>query len=101
MECGARNIFDAFHQLNKKVVAVTSCRGKAHAAITHDDRGHAMPARRADFRVPRDLAVVVGVNINPTRGNHQVGGIDLLGADLRNQTNRGDLAIDDANVSDS
>ena len=73
----ARNVLDAFHQLDEPVVLVGAGGGKADAAVAHDDRGHAMPARRCDQRIPRHLTIVMCVNVDPARRHDMAGCINL------------------------
>ena len=99
MERGAGNVLHAFHELHQLVLGAGPHRRETDAAIAHDDRGDAVPAARGDLLVPADLAVVVGVDVDETRGQQLAPGIDdapgLRRAAPRGR-NLGDLpAVDD------
>ena len=61
---GAGDVLDALHQLDELVVVGRPHRGEADAAVAHHHRGHAVPRRRHEPRVPRRLPVVVGVDVD-------------------------------------
>src|SRR5581483_8095157 len=46
-------------------------------AVAHDDGRHAVPARRRQLRIPAHLAVVVGVDVDPTGRENEPAGVDL------------------------
>ena len=77
------DVLDALHQLDQPLVPVGRGRGEADAAVAHHDRGDAVPRRRREPRVPRDLGVVVGVDVDPARGDQQPVGVDVGEADRR------------------
>ena len=92
---GAGDVLHAFHDVDQAIVKIGFDRGKAHAAIAHDDRGHAVPARGRKERVPADLAIVVGVNVDPARRDQQASGIDFTGSSARHHADCGDhVAVD-------
>src|SRR4051794_41656578 len=62
---GAGDVLHALHQLDQERVAVGPRRREADSAVAHHHGGDAVPAGGADLRVPRDLAVVVGVDVDP------------------------------------
>ena len=70
VEGGARDVFDAFHQFDQLVFRTFMNRCEADTAVAHDDRRHTVRGRRIDLVVPSHLAVVVRVNVDPTR-RHQ------------------------------
>ena len=51
-------------------------RGEADAAVAGHQRGDAVPAARGEHLVPGGLAVVVGVDVDPARGDQQPVGVD-------------------------
>src|SRR5712691_13368574 len=74
-------------------------RGKAKPAVADGDRGHAVPTADRTIRIPVQLGVVMGVEINKPRGHDEPAGIDHLGRVAAVEpTDLGDLAILDANV---
>jgi hypothetical protein len=60
------------------------------------DGGDAVPDGRRGQRVPGELGVVVGVDVDETRCDHQAGGVELLGALLRDVADGHDQAVADA-----
>ena len=62
-----------------------SVRGRREpdAAVAHRDAGDAVQRRRRDERVPGDLAVEVGVDVDEARGDEQAVGVDLAVAGAR------------------
>ena len=67
---GARDVLDAFHQLDEPVVVGRAHGREADAAVAHHDGGDAVPRRRRELAVPRGLAVVVGVDVDEA-GRHE------------------------------
>jgi len=94
----AGDVLHALHQSDEPVVAVGLHRSEADAAVAHHDRGHALPGRRGQQRVPGDLAVVVGVDVDPARGDQQPFGVELLAPRARHVTHGGDAAVVDGDV---
>ena len=73
-----------------------SCRSGAHrreadAAVAHHDGGHAVPARRREQRVPRDLAVEVRVDVDEAGRDEQR---------RRRRSSRARRAVDRADLGD-
>ena len=54
-------------------------RRESDAAVAGDDGGDAVAAGRLEQRVPADLAVVVGVDVDEARRDDLAGGVDRLG----------------------
>ena len=67
----ARNVLDPFHEADEPLVAIGLGGGESHPAIAHHERGDAVPRRRGELGVPGDLAVVVRVDIDPTRSDQE------------------------------
>ena len=63
----ARDVLDAFHQLDEPVVVGRAHRREADAAVADDDGRDAVPRRRDHALAPRRLAVVVGVDVDEAR----------------------------------
>ena len=61
-------------------------RREAEAAVADHHRRDAVPARQRAVRVPEDLGVVVGVQVDEARRDDQAVGVEhlvgLVGADL-------------------
>ena len=75
-ESGAGDVLDALHEADEPVVAVRTGRREADAAIAGDDGGHPVPRAGGEDLVPRRLAVVVGVDVDPSRGDQRAVGVD-------------------------
>src|SRR4029077_13573404 len=71
------------------------------AAVAHDHRGDAVPARRRDLGIPGDLAVVVSVDVDPSGRDDKAVGVELAPAALVDRTNRSDDSVVDGDVSAS
>jgi hypothetical protein len=77
VERGAGDVLDALHQLDEEALLAAAHRREADAAVSHHERGHAVPARRREQRIPRDLTVVVRVHVDPSGQHQQVTRVDL------------------------
>ena len=75
-ERGSGNVLDTFHQLDQPLVTVGCRRREPDAAVTHHHRGHPVPRRRREVRIPRRLSVVVRVDVDPAGGDELAGGVD-------------------------
>src|SRR5207302_407848 len=62
-------------------------------------RGHAMSRRWCEAGVPGHLTVIVGVQIDETRGYNPALGIDLVGAGTGHLPHLGDATILDGDIS--
>ena len=89
----ARDVLDAFHQLDQALPILDPHRREADAAIAHHRRGDAVPARRLQPRVPGRLAVVVGVDVDEAGRDQQALGIDFLAATAGDLADRRDPAL--------
>ena len=72
----ARDVLHALHQFHQPVLGPGTHGGEPDTAVAHDDRRHAMPARRRDVLVPADLAVVVGVDVDEAGSEEVALGVD-------------------------
>ena len=94
VERGAGDVLDTLHQADQEIVTIAAHRRETHPAVPHDDGRDALPRRRRQQRVPRDLAVVVRVHVDPTRRDQQAVGVDLVAtarahlADVRDHDRR-------------
>ena len=95
---GTGNVFDAFHQSDEPLVAVGVHRREPDAAVAHHDRGHAVPARGREHRVPGDLAVEVRVHVDEAGRHERAVGIDRLARELVDATDLGDDTVGDRDV---
>src|SRR5262249_26296853 len=74
----AWNVLDAFHHADEKLAILGMARRKANAAIAHDHGGHAMRRGRCKTIGPDHLAVVVSVDVDKARRDHEPLGVDLI-----------------------
>ena len=70
MQSSARDVFYPLHQLHEPLFFARSHWGKTDTAISDNNGGHSMCARRLEQSIPTDLAVIVGVNVNKA-GRHE------------------------------
>ena len=68
----------------------------AVAAVTGDDRGHAVPTRRRQGRIPQHLRVVVRVDVDEPGRHDAPGRIDL--ASRRTVADLDDPTVGDADI---
>ena len=82
-----------------QLLAARAHRREADAAVAHDDRGDAVPARRREQRIPADLAVVVGVDVDEAGRDQQPVGVDRApGRSAGQIADLGDDAVVDRDV---
>ncbi len=74
---GTGDVLDAFEQFDQELVLVGPDRGEPDAAVAEQDRGDPVDRRGRDVGVPGDLAVVVGVDVDPARRDDHPGGVDF------------------------
>src|SRR5205823_3331334 len=74
------DVLHALHEADEPVPVKGADGGEADAAIAEHDGGHTRVGGREQVRVPRGLAVVVGVDVDPARRHQGPGGVDLLPA---------------------
>ena len=96
---GAGDVLDAFHQRDQPLVLVGTDGGESDAAIAHHGGGHTLPARRRQVGIPRDLAVIVRVDVDEAGCHQQTRGIDLVAATPGDGADRTDAVPVDRNVS--
>ena len=89
----ARNVLDAFHQIDQVGRLARPHRGEADAAIAEHRGGDAVPGRGRHERIPRRLAVIVGVDVDEARRHDQARGIDLAAARAELAANCGDFSV--------
>ena len=98
-ESGAGDVLDALHEADKPLVAVGGGGGEADAAVPHHDGGDAVPAGGREQRVPGDLAVEVGVDVDEARGDNLPRCVDRLAALGLDAADGGYLAVVDGDVA--
>ena len=65
---------------------------EAHAAVPHDDGRRPVPGQQRHQRIPVDLAVVVGIDVDPTQCDQQTVGVDDVGSRRAAPADRQDAA---------
>ena len=99
-QAGTGDALDAFHQSDEPVVAVGGSGRETDTAVAHDHGGDAVPQRRREQRVPRDLAVVVGVHVDEAGRDDEAGGVELFSTRLVDGADGGDAAVVDGDVGE-
>src|SRR5262249_15616595 len=79
----ARNILDRVHQADEVAFFAWPNGCEADTAIAHYHGGDPIPARGGEERIPCDLAVVMRMNIDPSRRGYQAARVDLSRAGAR------------------
>ena len=96
---GAGNVLDAFHQADEPFMLVALGGCETDAAIAHDDRRHAMPARRRHFLVPGRLAIVMRMDVDKAGCDQMTARIDLLGGIATDFSNLGNEPVLDGDIA--
>ncbi|OWK28909.1 hypothetical protein SPDO_27450 [Sphingomonas dokdonensis] len=92
---GAGDVLDPLHQANQRVVILRADGREADAAIADDDGGGAQRGGRVHPGGPGDLAVIMGVDIDPAGGDELAGRVDFAFAGAADRADRGDpIAVD-------
>jgi len=73
--------------------------GERQPTVAHDECGYAMPTGRGEQGVPKDLGVIVGMDIDKAGRNRAAIGVDHLTRIAADFPNRDDPTILDCNVS--
>ena len=81
-ERAQRNPFDHRHHPLDVLRIVAADGGDRESTVPSHHGRHAMNGRRAGGRVPQELCVVVGVDVDETGADHLAGDVDLFGAVL-------------------
>ena len=95
----AGDVLDALHHVDERLVVGGAHRGEADAAVAEDDGGDAVGGRRLQRVVPRDLAVVVGVEVEEAGRHERTVGVDLLASGLVDHADGDDAAVADPHVT--
>ena len=72
---------------------------EAEAAGAHHDRGHPMPGRHGQQRVPEHLRIIVGMDIDKSRRHHPVACVDDPPCFLRRIADRDDASVFNADIA--
>ncbi len=95
---GAGNVFYAFHELDQRRLLTRRTRCETDSAVAHHQRGDAVAERRVELVVPRDLAVVVRVHVDPTGRDDRAVGVDRALA-IELAADRSNVPVVDGNIS--
>ena len=93
-----RDVLDRLHHLGEVLAVLGAHRRERHAAVAHHHRRHAVPARRREQRVPADLRVEMGVQVDEARRDQPVGRVDLASAAAVDLADRDDAVAADPDV---
>ena len=95
-----RDVLDRLHHRGQVAVVLGVHGREGHAAVAHHDRGDAVPARRARDRVPRELGVEVGVDVDEAGGDEATVGVELARAARVDGPHLDDAPTGDRDVRD-
>jgi len=94
----AGDVLHPFHEVDQDVGVGGPDGGETHPAIAHHQRRHPVGGRRLQNVVPGDLAVVVGVDVDPPRGHERPVGLDDLPGRFGDHPDLDDPAVPDSDV---
>jgi hypothetical protein len=99
-----RHALDVGEVAHHEVAMSRPARGDREAAVADHERGDAEAGRRRGVRVPRQLRIVVGVQIHDARGQHEPLGVDPLARRAQIGAasiiaDRGDAAVPDCQAA--
>ena len=98
-ERDAGDFLHRLHQADQRGMMLAPHRREADAAIAEQHRGDAMPRRRREFLVPRRLAVIMRVHIDPAGRHQHAVGLDLAPAGPGLTADFGDAVAIDRDVA--
>jgi hypothetical protein len=92
------DVLDRLHHPGQVALLAGADRGEGDAAVAQHHGGDAVPARRAGHRVPEELGVEVGVDVDEAGRDQAVTGVHLAPAPLGHLAHRGDPVAVDGHV---
>ena len=95
-----RDVLDGLHHLGQLFAVGFLARREGHAAVAEHDRRDAVPARRRADRVPRQLGVEVGVDVDEARRDDAALGVDLAPCSVLDHADLGDPVTVHGQVAD-
>ncbi len=98
-ERGAGDVLDAFHELDELFLAPGDDRSEPDAAAPHHARGDAVERARRELLVPRDLAVVVGVDVHEPREHVRAARVERATSRAVALADRDDAPVLDGDVA--
>ena len=72
----AWNVLDALHHRRKNLAVFRLARSEGDTTVAHHHTGDAVIAAAGPDRIPRELRIEVGVDVDEARSHHSVGGVD-------------------------
>ena len=96
---GDGDFFDAFHQLDQRVLMLRQHGSKADAAISANRCGHAMREARVEPVIPEELAVIMGVDVDKAGGDDGASCVNFLARCTGDRADFNDQAVLDRHVS--
>jgi hypothetical protein len=79
-DAGGGDVLDRLHHLGEVLAVLGLARREGDAAVAEHDRRDTVPARRRRHRVPADLGVEVGVDVDEPRAHDATFCLDRLAA---------------------
>ena len=95
----AGDFFDAFHQLDQRLLMLRQHGSKADAAISANRCGHAMREARVEPVIPEELAVIMGVDVDKAGGDDGASCVNFLARCTGDRADFNDQAVLDRHVS--
>ena len=91
------NIFHGFHHSGQQLAITGTTRRKGHTAVAKQSRRDPVPADRSHHRIPSDLSVQMGMQVDEAGSHDMSCGVDLsiaLSADLTDRRDRSRIDCD-------
>jgi hypothetical protein len=98
-DAGGRDVLDRLHELGEVLTVLGLAGRERHAAVAEHDGRDAVPARRRRDRVPADLGVEMGVDVDEPRAHDPPLGVDRLPAAAIEVAHGGDPVAGDRHVA--
>ena len=93
-----RDVFDALHEPHQHVVLIGPARCEADPAVAHHDGGYPVSGRGPQTAFPRDLSIVVRMDVDEA-GRHDLPAcVQRLGCASRDFADGGDAAVIDRDI---
>ncbi len=96
----ARHTFHAAQHAGQPVDVLRPGRGESESTISYEHGRHAMPRGRRSRWVPVELNVVMRMNVDEARGEHEFPPLDLALALFPDSSDSADAFAPDADVGD-
>ena len=94
----AGNVLHPFHQVDQRLVMLPTDGGEAYAAIAENDGRGAVPGGRRKHGIPGGLAIIVRMDVDPSRRDDAPIGLHLAPAWTRLAANLDDPVAVDGDV---